>query len=323
MRLVFLTDRLIRWLRLINQDVVSKVFSTLRLQSDFYFRAHFRGQFSVEVPRERRTVRFHLVREGECYLQIVGSTPLLIRKGDLVLIPDGASQTLSSNTDLPAVSLPQILSENTLENGVFSHGKGREQVSLLCGYCSFDEAIDHPLLTALPALIVLNQVSLKDDPLLFSALKLLSLEEERELLGMSSILSRMLEIILIQVVRRATFGEAEYQTGFFAALRDPKLSKALSVIHNEPQVSWTIDSLAQQAGMSRARFASRFTDFIGAPPISYLTKWRLMKSRELLGTTKLDMEEIANRCGYSCASSFSRRFKEEYKIGPGAFRKSA
>jgi len=305
-----------------HQDVFSEVFSTLRLQSNLYFRAQFSGEFSIEIPREPRTVRFHLVREGECYLKVPGIQPVLIRKGDLALVPDGASQSLCSTADLKPVSLSKVLDDNGIENGTLKYGKGAEQMSLLCGYCSFDEAVDHPILTELPALMVINPFELESEPSATMALELLSLEAEHEEPGMTGILSRMLEIIFIQSVRRITASQVGSQRGFIAALRDPKLSKALSIIHTKPEESWTINNLAQKAGMSRARFADRFTNIVGIPPISYLTKWRLMKSRSLLSTTNLKMEEIASRCGYASTSAFSRRFKEEFQVGPGAYRKA-
>ena len=75
--------------------------------------------------------------------------------------------------------------------------------------------------------------------------------------------------------------------------------------------------------MSRARFAARFAEVVGLPPIGYLTAWRLMKARALLAESGLDMAEIASRCGYASVPSFSRRFKTAFGVGPGSYRREA
>jgi len=305
-----------------HQDILSEVFSTLRLSSNLYFQAKFQGEFAIEIPNEKRIVRFHLVLDGACYLKVPGLHTVHLRKGDIAIIPNGLSQSLSSATDMHPVALECILKDNPIENGKLHYGNGSVSANLLCGYCCFDDAIDHPVLTALPALIMIQAEDFKNDPGSIMPLIFLSLEAELEAPGMTGILSRMLEVIFIQTVRRITLNNESNQGGFIAALSDQKLSKALNAIHNQPQNGWTIESLSQQAGMSRARFADKFTNVVGVPPISYLTTWRLMISRTLLSNTILDIEEIAIRCGYSSASSFSRRFKQTFKIGPGAYRKN-
>ena len=305
-----------------HQDIVSEVFATLRIRSDLYFRAGFHGAYAIEVPKEHRCIRFHLVREGQCYLQVPGSEPVLLRAGDMAIIPDGAAQQLSSDPRLAPLSLADAMAAGTLAQGRFSYGEGERGVSLLCGYCTFDEAMDHPVLTALPTFLVLNQASLEPEPWLAATLTLLRLESDLDAPGMTGILSRLLEIVFIQAVRRLTDNGEVKSSGFFQGLADGKLSKALHLIHQRPEHGWTIASLANEAGMSRARFADRFTRVIGVPPIGYLTQWRLMKSRSLLSRTDLGLEEIAARCGYASATSFSRRFKEAFAMGPGAYRKS-
>jgi AraC-like DNA-binding protein len=305
-----------------HQDILSEVFSTLRLSSNLYFQAKFQGDFSVEIPNEKRIVRFHLVLEGDCYLKVPSLHSVHLQKGDIAIIPNGLPQSISSATNIAPVALEHILQETPIENGKLNYGSGNVSANLLCGYCSFDETIDHPVLMALPPLIMIQADDFKSDPQSIMPLMLLSLEAELEAPGMTGILSRMLEVIFIQAVRKITLNIENNQGGFIAALSDQKLSKALNAIHNQPQKRWTIEDLSKQAGMSRARFADKFTNVVGVPPINYLTTWRLMISRNLLSNTILDMEEIANRSGYSSASSFSRRFKEAFKIGPGAYRKN-
>lgn len=301
-----------------HQDVLSEVFSTLRLNGDLYFRARLRGDFAVEVPRERRSVRFHLVRRGCCRVEVPGRPPVTLEAGDMIVIPDGASQVLCSRPGLRPVPLPDLLAAHPVTDGRLLYGREGDEVRLVCGYCVFDEAVDHPVLTSLPASIVIHPREFPDEPWTGAALELISREAELEGPGMTGILARMLEIVFMQAMRRLS---GERPEGFMAALRDASLSRALQAIHDGPEHAWTVERLAGEAGMSRARFADRFTEQVGVPPIAYLTNWRLARARDLLARTNLGLEEIAARCGYASGASFSRRFKREYGLGPGAFRK--
>lgn len=300
-----------------EHDVLTEVFATLRLRSALYFRAELRGDFAIALPAERRHVRFHLVRRGRCRLTLPDAEPALVEAGDLAIVPDGTAQVLSATAGLVPVPLTRLLAAGALQDGTLRHGSGDPPSLLLCGFCQFDEAIAHPLLASLPPLVVLRQRELGAQPSVTAALDLLALEADLDAQGTNGILTRLLEIIFIQAVRRMP------PAGYLAALADPQLARALAAIHQQPEIAWTIGALARCAGMSRARFAERFTAVVGVAPIGYLTAWRLMKARALLATSTLDMAEIASRCGYASVPSFTRRFKQAVGIGPGAYRRSA
>ncbi|WP_120497686.1 AraC family transcriptional regulator [Kiloniella sp. EL199] len=308
----------------INSDLLSEVFSTLRLRSQLYFKTDFKGPYAIELPHEQRRIRFHLVLQGQCWLTPNGMESHLLNEGDLVIVPDGVSQIVShsNNLDYPSpVTLSVALEQGCFDGGVLSYGEGEGRCRLLCGFCQFDEDIDHPILINLPPLLILNQEALGPEPWTSSALKLLKLEAEFAGQGARGILARLLEIILIQLVRRLSLDLDYKQKGFIAALSDIQLSKALNVIHQTPQKAWTVNSLAQIAGMSRARFSDYFTRLVGLPPIEYLTLWRLMRARLLLSSTDYSIDRVAELCGYASTPSFSSRFKRQFGQGPGTYRR--
>lgn len=308
-----------------SKNVLSEVVSTLHLAADVYFLADFCGPFAVEVPSERRRVRFHLVRQGRCWVRVAGHTPAPLGEGDLAIIPNGRAQVLSTDPQGAAVALGDILRAGPPVDGVLRHGAGDRRTRLLCGFCRFDEAIDHPVLTALPDLLVVAERDLGAEPWAAATLRLLALEADLNAQGTTAILGRLMEIVLIQAVRRLAgrTGDGGGDGGFMAALADRHLAQALGAIHASPQTDWTVGTLAALAGMSRARFAGRFTAIVGVPPAAYLTTWRLIKARSLLATTPLDMAEVAARCGYASVPSFTRRFKAAFGTGPGAYRRAS
>lgn len=305
-----------------NQDIITDVFSTLRIRGDLYFRAALRGDFSIELPAERRSIRFHLIRQGHCHVTVKGAATARLQEGDLAIIPNGAAQILASNPQSMAKPLAEILAEGHFADGVLTFGDGDRQTRLLCGYCRFDEAVDHPVLANLPNLMVLRPSELGREPWIAGTLRLIALEADLDAQGTGGILARLLEIVFIQSVRQMTSRFGDQENGFISALSDMRLARALQAIHTQLDSPWTVQKLAAEANMSRARFAHRFTSAVGMPPIDYLTRWRLMKARSLLAHSELDMNEIAIRCGYASAPSFSRRFKQAFGIGPGSFRRS-
>lgn len=303
-------------------DILTEVFSTLRLRSEIYFKAELGGRFAVEIPSDRNLVRFHLVLEGGCWVG-AGSLaePVFLPRGGLAVIPNGRGHVMSSRPGLDPVPLERLVEGLDLSGfPVLRRGEGPDPVRLLCGFCSFDEAVEHPVLSHLPEIVVLRPGELGGEPWIAAGLELMARETDLAEQGMRGILSRLLEIVFIQIVRRMNLGQGE-APGYMSALRDPSLSQALLAIHRTPEARWTVALLAREAGMSRAMFAREFAARVGLAPLSYLTNWRLMKARQLLRRTDHSLAEVAARCGYASLPSFSRRFKAAFGTGPGAFRK--
>ena len=300
-------------------DILSDVFSTLRLGSQFYFRAELGGRAAVHVPEERRHIRFHLALSGACGLSVGESARIELAQGEMALVPNGAAQILATDLSAQPMALAELIAAGALRSGVLVGGEMPPRAVLVCGFLALDETMPHPLMASLPALIHLRAADLGAEPWVAAALRLIELEANLSGPGAHAILARLVEIILVQATRRlsATNGH-----GFLRALGDPRLSAALRTVHQDPAHPWRVGDLARAAGMSRTRFAARFAGEVGMPPMDYLTSWRLAKARRLLADTGLGMAEVAERCGYASVPSFSRRFKERFGVGPGAFRRS-
>ncbi len=300
-------------------DVLSDVFTALRLTSSFYFRAELGAGAAVLVPRERRHIRFHLALAGQCVLAVGEGPGVTLAQGEIALVPDGAAQVVAADAEAVACPLGDLIAGGALRDGVLAGGAPPARAVLLCGFLDFDEAVPHPLLASLPELIHLRAADLGAEPWIAAALRLLELEANYASAGSRAILARLVEIVLIQSARRLAAGEGR---GFLAALADARLSAALKAMHADPARAWRVGDLARLSAMSRTRFAIRFAAAVGQTPMDYLTGWRLMKARELLAGSALGMADIAERCGYASVPSFSRRFKERFGIGPGAFRRT-
>lgn len=304
-----------------TNDLLSEIFSTLRISSEIYFRTSLSGEYSVDIPPERRHTRFHIVLRGSCWLCVPEQEPVLMTEGDIALIPNGEGQMIKSSPELEPENLHELLNAGAASSGTFCVGSGYETASLVCGFCHFDEALDHPAISILPRYIHLRQQDLGASPWLSTAMKLILLEANLNSQGSTAIISRLIEVIFIQAIRETAENDNQVKNGFIKAMADKCLSKALSAIHSQPEHKWRVEDLAEIAGMSRSNFAKKFQSEIGRTPIDYLRDWRLMRARRMLTSTEFSIEDIAEKCGYDSVPSFSKLFKNRFNIGPSGYRK--
>ncbi|HVZ88227.1 MAG TPA: AraC family transcriptional regulator, partial [Polyangia bacterium] len=138
--------------------------------------------------------------------------------------------------------------------------------------------------------------------------------------GSDGLLSRLSEVLFLEVVRFFTESLAPDQVGWFAALRDPTVGLALGRLHERPAHPWTLQSLAREAGTSRSVLAERFSRLVGMPPLQYLARWRIQLAANLLRTTSLGLGEIAERVGYGSEPALSRAFKRTLGASPATYR---
>jgi len=155
-----------------------------------------------------------------------------------------------------------------------------------------------------------------------STLTLIDRETQGMRPGALTVLDRLSEVVLIQVLR-AWLDEHDDARGAMMALRDPRIGKSLAQIHAMPEAAWTVAELARVAAMSRTSFSERFKDLMGIPPMQYLTQWRMGMARTLLLREELTLPEVAQRVGYASQASFSQAFRDAVGLPPGQYRERA
>ena len=121
---------------------------------------------------------------------------------------------------------------------------------------------------------------------------------------------------------RASRAAGRRATGWLRALVDPQISRALTAIHQTPERTWTVESLAEHVGMSRSGFAARFMQLVEEPPLTYLTRWRMTKASRLLRGGRASIGEISSQVGYEAEAAFSKAFKRWHGVAPGTYRKT-
>ncbi|GAA0960332.1 AraC family transcriptional regulator [Streptomyces asiaticus] len=190
--------------------------------------------------------------------------------------------------------------------------------TMLIGSYLLDGEISGRLLDALPPLLALDG-GVWDCPLM----PWLGEEIVKDEPGQEAVLDRLLDLLLISVLR-AWFSRPEARApGWYRALGDPVVGRALRLLQNNPAHPWTVAGLAAETGVSRAALARRFTALVGEPPMAYLTGWRLALAADLLRDPEHTLAAVARRVGYGSAFALSAAFKRERGLSPQAHRASA
>jgi AraC-like DNA-binding protein len=202
--------------------------------------------------------------------------------------------------------------------GVRTWGNGPSGAtrSMICAYEGRSE-VSTRLLDALPAVLVLRADEWKT-PLV----DLLAAEAAHEGPGQEAYLDRLLDLLLIAVLR-TWFERDENAPTWWQAEQDPVVGPALKLIYNNPAHPWTVANLAAAVGSSRAVFASRFTEQVGEPPIAFLTNWRLALAADLLRSSRSTIAAVARQVGYSTPFALSSAFKRAYGVSPNTYRANA
>jgi transcriptional regulator GlxA family with amidase domain len=135
-------------------------------------------------------------------------------------------------------------------------------------------------------------------------------------------LTKLSEAFFAETLRRYQRELPPGQTGWLAGARDPGVGRALTLFHHRHAHPWTMAELAREVGVSRTVLSERFRHFLGEPPMTYLTRWRLKLGARALTTTSQSVAEIASHVGYESEAAFNRAFKREYASPPATYRRA-
>jgi AraC-like DNA-binding protein len=192
------------------------------------------------------------------------------------------------------------------------------EVITVCGSIDFGRGPENPVTQVLPGLIPVN---LNDNPHLSAILTLLFEEAFNSACGRQAALNRICELLVIQLLRISIENNAT-QIGLLAALADQRLAKALTCIHTAPEKAWTLEQLANEAGMSRANFAVKFRDTLGMTAGDYLSHWRLGLAKSLLKKGR-PVSLVSDEIGYSSPAAFTRAFAGRFGQTPTSWVKES
>lgn len=255
---------------------------------------------------------FCVVTDGSCLLQVDGAAPLRLQAGDFVFLPATPAFVLSGFEPVE----PQHLDPTTIaEQGAeLRHGspEGEPDVRMLGGYFVFDSPDTALLVALLPPVI-----HVRGEDRFGVLVRLVREEAMQTRSGRDLILTRLVEVLLIEALR-ATPGDAA-PAGLLRGLADERLALSIREMHRDPSRAWTVEQLAKVAALSRSAYFQRFTRAVGMPPMEYLLAWRMAIAKDILDRQDLVIEKVAERVGYSSASTFSTAFTRYVGRSPSGY----
>lgn len=308
-------------------DALADLLDGPRAREAFLLRVVLDPPWSMRI-QDRAPLTVVSVVRGRAWVIPDGGDPVPVSAGDVVVARGPDPYTVA---DDPATPPQVIIHPNercttsygedlavAMDRGVRTWGNTDDGKSvMLVGTYQGTGAISDRLLRALPPLLVLRTHEW-DSPLV----PLLATEIAKDDPGQSAVLDRLLDLLLIAVLR-VWFSRAETAPGWIRAQADPVVGRALRMLHNHPAHPWTVAGLAGRLGVSRATLARHFTQLVGEPPMTYLTDWRLALAADLLRQPEATIAAVARQVGYSNAFALSAAFKRVRGMSPNAYRAGA
>jgi len=295
-------------------DPLSDVLSLLKPRSTMSAGFKAGGDWSIKFPDHYQSIKCNAVIRGECWLS-VDSVPgaVHLQAGDCFVLPSGRPFRLASDLRLPSADATPILTQ-TRENGTVTYNGGED--FYLTGSRFYVSGSNAPaLLAMLPPVVHISKESDKD--ILRWAVDRMIQEQHDPQPGGLLIAQHMAHVILVQALRMYVGSQLPgVESGWFTALADKQLSRALNAMHEKPAHRWTVQALAECAGMSRSVFSLRFKQPVGSAPLEYLTRWRMLLAADRLTQGKEPVSAVALALGYESESAFSTAFKRTLGCSP-------
>ncbi|MET9480273.1 AraC family transcriptional regulator [Streptomyces sp. NPDC006638] len=310
-------------------DVLAGLLDGPRARGAFLLRMVMEPPWSVRIE-DRAPLCLMCVTRGEAWIvPDDGGEPIHLRPGDVAIARGPDPYTAAGD---PATTPRALIGPggvcHTLEGeplaqsmrlGVRTWGNASDgATTMLIGTYQMDGEVSRRLLDALPALIHLP-ADAWNGPLM----PVLDDEISRDEPGQSVVLDRVLDLMLIAVLRAWFSRPGAEAPGWYRAMADPSVGNALRLLQSDPAQPWTVASLATACGVSRAGLARRFTDLVGEPPMAYLTGWRLALAADLLRGSDVTVEAVARKVGYSGSFALSTAFKRVRGVSPQEYRAGA
>src|SRR5262245_29339062 len=285
-------------------DALSETLRVVRLVGAIFINAKFTAPWCYRSPcadtvapllepGAERLVIFHLITEGECFVEMTDQPPLRLIAGDAVIFPQGDAHLMTSEPGLPPAKGSRLDVVLSRRPRLLSYGGGGVATRLLCGYMACDARLARMLLTGLPSLVRTNVRGSNAGVWLEASVRYALAEARSPRPGGAGVLAKLAEVLFIEVLRLYMNEQHEGRTGWLAGVGDRIVGAALNALHRRPAHAWSLEELAREANTSRSVLADRFQQLVGSSPMQYLTQWRMLLAANLLCRSNAPLARIA------------------------------
>jgi AraC-like DNA-binding protein len=314
-------------------DALSELLRVIRLSGAAFIDAELSAPWAIQTPPPSQlaerlapgaemVIPYHLVPEGGCFVQVSGEAAVAVAGGEVVMVPHGEPHVLSSQPGMQPMRITTDMTVQLAQPDSMArvrYGGGGVRTRLICGFFACDEALSGHLIRHLPRLVQCGVGASSAAALLERTVR----DSRRNPApGAGAVFGKLSELLFVDAIR-AYLETRSGQHDWTAGLHDSTVSRALALIHQKPDASWTLESLARAVGMSRTALAEHFTRCTGSAPMQYLSQWRLRLAADSLGHTDRAIKVIAEAAGFGSVAAFTRAFKREFGLAPAKWRREA
>jgi AraC-like DNA-binding protein len=302
-----------------RMDPLSEVLALMKPQ--LYVAGGFAvlGDLAIQFPKHQG-IKCYAMLAGECWLVVEDvPEPVLLHAGDCFLLPRGLPFRLATDLSLEPIHYTDAFARLRMRSEVPGVTEGARYIA--GGHFGLTGSHTEMILHSLPPIVHIRRESDK-------AAMRWSLERMREELsnpqpGGSLIAQQLAYMMLIQALRLHLADAASAGSGWLSALSDKHMSIAIASMHSDPGYAWTLELLAERVGMSRSVFALRFRETVGATPMEYLTRWRMLLAADRLKNSSDGLSSIAHALGYESESAFGKAFRRVMGCSPRQYTRSS
>jgi AraC-like DNA-binding protein len=293
-------------------DPLSDVLSLLKPQS------YISGGFDVGAPMaiqfgRHEGIKCYAVVSGEGLLAVEGvAEPARLGAGDCFLLPSGRPFSLATGPGLTPIDAHTLLTDK--RNGAVRTMNGGGGCFIVGGFFTLAPHHARMLLGMLPPIVHIRDEAAK--AALRWSVERMMLELREPTPGSNMMAQHLTQMMLVQALRVHLAEGPDAGVGWLFALADRQMAAAIGAIHDDPARRWTVEALAEHAGMSRSTFALRFREKVGAAPMDYLTRWRMLLAGDRLENSGDPVSTVARTLGYESESAFSTAFKRVMGCSP-------
>ena len=304
-------------------DFLSNVLQGIQLHRVAIEEVDFIGSWGMDA--DGAPVHFYCLLQGECRLEIERlETCIILNAGDLIVVMQECDHSLRSSSGGSIAPRAQISASGEGRNErAAAFRETAVPVKLVCGSFLFKKQGENELLALLPPYIHLKGVNGKAVRWLDETLKLILRESGLNRPGKQAMVDHLAQIIFIEAIRDCLKSLPIKNSNWLMGQMDPDIGSVLELMHDQPELPWTVASLATRVCLSRSVFAARFKALLSKTPYQYLVECRMQKACTLLSEGRYGIKKIASLSGYATEAAFSNAFKRWSGKTPGAFRRIA
>ncbi len=300
-----------------GMDMLTPVLDRVRLGGTLLFHFELGHPWHLELP-VRPYALFHYLSEGSATLALGQAQEIQMTAGDLVVLTRGQPHVFYSDRQAKPLRIVDI-DRSSPHLGVLRHGSRAKPLStMICGNFTVARPLFGNVLELLPPVLLLKPMA--DGDWREAILQRMVGEAATERPGQRAALSRLTEVLFVEVLRTWIASLGPGQGGWLGAISDPHIGPALKLIHENPERPWTLSDLCQRVGLGRSVFSARFTKLVGQSMHRYVIERRMAEAAFLLESSEEPIARIANRVGYETTAAFSKLFVRHHRLAPGRYR---